>query len=228
MARPLREKVKEFLEWLEHAYFVGFILIALGAGRAVNALLITFTGMPELWRTPIWLLSAGLVMTCLVALGNHFRRQRVEAGPPQLQSDPPPPLPPARPQTVAAKKVEERVFVDVTPEYLAGFFKGHTNIQGQRLFSPYRGKWMERSGHLGEVQHVQLTELLQVSFQELVGGVTMSMFFSTRWTDHFSVMKPGDPLTVQGRIDNAGANIVSLQDCELVSHGPHSSPIVQT
>jgi hypothetical protein len=170
-------------------------------------------------------IAAGGVLNSIVL----FRKPDVPLPPSAAQNQPPPlSPPPPLPPMESAKKAEERIFVDVTPEYLAGFFKDHTNIQGQRLFSPYKGKWMERSGHLGEVSHVHLTELLQVSFEELVGGVTMSMFFSTRWTDHFSVMKRGDPLTVRGRIDNAGPNIVSLQDCELVFYGSHSSPIVQT
>jgi hypothetical protein len=156
-------------------------------------------------------------------------RNRDAPLPPSTSATPiPTPIPtPTAASVIEQPRPEERIFIDVTPEYLAGFFKEHTDIQAQRLLSAYIGKWMESSGHLGEVSRVSFTELLQVSFQE-VAAVTVIMFFSLEWADRLSVIKRGSPITVIGKIERAGGNFVSFYDCELISQGQHSSPIVQT
>jgi len=66
------DKTKSTLEWLEHGRFVLDILIGLGGGTIVRALLLTLTHINRVWITPIWLLSAALVIGLSVLIGNKF------------------------------------------------------------------------------------------------------------------------------------------------------------
>ena len=65
-------KVKSFLEWLEDGKTVAELLIAFGGGALVRAALHRFTQIPSEWITPIWLVSAGLVMLVFLWVGKKL------------------------------------------------------------------------------------------------------------------------------------------------------------
>jgi len=169
-----------------------------------------------------WVPWAAVCAVALITAAFGYWGRRPAAAPQPRQADPPspPPLSATTPATAHATEVdEERIFIDVNPEYLGGFFKQYTDMQAQRLFNPFIGKWIEKSGTLGEVNLVKHTDLIQVLFQEQA-DTNLIMFFSVKWADHLSVLRRGDPLTVAGRIGSGKANAVVLDDCELVRHAP--------
>jgi hypothetical protein len=110
---------------------------------------------------------------------------------------------------------EERTIVDVTPEYLAGFFDGHTSIQAQKLADAFIGKWVKVSGPLGNVG--SFTTFSQVTFAS-TSNVMVYMLFRNRAfaEDTLSVLKKGDEITVLGKIDRIEPLDVQLDNCELV------------
>lgn len=68
----LMKKFAEVLDWLMRAHFVVILLISLGAGTVVKAVLTLFTGIPALWITPLWLFSAAAIMIVLSLLWRRF------------------------------------------------------------------------------------------------------------------------------------------------------------
>jgi hypothetical protein len=141
---------------------------------------------------------------------------------------------------------EERTIVDVTPEYLAGFFDGHTSIQAQKLADAFRGPRTATFPHQHEppqVRHVRpgkvvergpligkwvkvsgplgnvgsFTTFSQVTFAS-TSNVMVYMLFRNRAfaEDTLSVLKKGDEITVLGKIDRIEPLDVQLDNCELV------------
>jgi hypothetical protein len=110
---------------------------------------------------------------------------------------------------------EERTIVDVTPEYLAGFFDDHTSIQAQKLADAFIGKWLKVSGPLGNVGSFKYSS--QVTFAS-TSNVMVYMLFRDRALveDTLSVLKRGDQITVLGKIDRIEPLDVQLDNCELV------------
>lgn len=83
MAANFWEKISAWLDWLGKGYLIVEILGGLGGGTMVKALLKTYTDLPSVWVTPIWLLMAAVFVALLVILGNkklhRSERQRVAA-----------------------------------------------------------------------------------------------------------------------------------------------------
>jgi hypothetical protein len=66
LAQTFFQRFGEWVDWVERGYFVVWLLGALGAGKIVNALLVTHTSLPHIWVTPIWLISSALVLAIIV------------------------------------------------------------------------------------------------------------------------------------------------------------------
>ena len=55
------DKIRRALDWAHHAYWIGELLISLGIGKRVQALITKrFSVSPE-WSLPLWLIISGLV-----------------------------------------------------------------------------------------------------------------------------------------------------------------------
>jgi hypothetical protein len=68
------EKTKYTLDWLQHGYLLVQILAAFGVGKAVNAILGSYTKIPSVWITPIWLLVSAATVALFVVIGNKLSR----------------------------------------------------------------------------------------------------------------------------------------------------------
>ncbi|HEY6767213.1 MAG TPA: hypothetical protein VI386_20825 [Candidatus Sulfotelmatobacter sp.] len=72
----IKDKIKSAFEWLEHGKTLVELVLALGGGATVRALLHQFTKIPGIWITPIWLLSSAVFLWLLLkALGHASRTQ---------------------------------------------------------------------------------------------------------------------------------------------------------
>jgi hypothetical protein len=76
----LAEKTKYFLDWMQHGYLIVQVLISIGLGKALKAILVTYTHMPPVWITPLWLLASALMMALLVFIGNQLRKRQGQGG----------------------------------------------------------------------------------------------------------------------------------------------------
>lgn len=69
------DKVKNALDWFGRGQVVVQILLALGAGTVVRALIHIYTGLNAFWITPVWLLASGFFLALLIMAGNTLNRR---------------------------------------------------------------------------------------------------------------------------------------------------------
>jgi hypothetical protein len=116
--------------------------------------------------------------------------------------------------------VPGRVFVgeNITPEYLASFFKDHTAIQASQLAKPFIGKWIELSGPLGDVVCLDPKYGAQVTLQQSDDDWNgyRYMYFDPPWLEHLAMLRRGDPLTIIGEIKSIDGALVTMHHCELI------------
>jgi hypothetical protein len=108
----------------------------------------------------------------------------------------------------------ERIFVDVTPEYLVDCYKGRMIAEGGRLVAPYIDKWVKWSRTVNDV-----------SVNETRGGIVwcdmidssklIVMIFSAKWVERLSILKRGGQITVSGRLQSVSLVNIELANCEL-------------
>jgi hypothetical protein len=115
---------------------------------------------------------------------------------------------------------DARVFVDVAPAYLAGFFEQHTNALATRLVEPFLDKWLKVSGSVYEVGAFSGGSAM-LSFEYSETSPWVFMFFSDKKvaTERLPVLQRGNRVTVIGKIRSVSRNRVTLSDCELVDNG---------
>jgi hypothetical protein len=96
-----------------------------------------------------WLASAGymIVAVVLFVAGIKWPRIKQKLSGPSSGS-----LPLAAHPADTFTQGENRQFVNVTAQYLMGFYRqGHTSVQANKLAEAFMGKWMKVSGPLGDV-----------------------------------------------------------------------------
>lgn len=69
------EKTKRGLDWLQHGYLIVQLLSSGAVASAVKAMLVTYTHVPHVWITPLWLLTSAAMMTLLVFVGNRLQKR---------------------------------------------------------------------------------------------------------------------------------------------------------
>ncbi len=68
-----KKECAELMDWLIRVHFGVTLLVGLGVGTVVRALLRTYTKIPGVWILPLWLLSAAATMGLLSFLWNKYR-----------------------------------------------------------------------------------------------------------------------------------------------------------
>lgn len=114
--------------------------------------------------------------------------------------------------TTAASPVPDRIFVDVTPEFLSKLFNEHLNVQARKLIEVYIGKWIRVSGSLGDVYEAQVT----FAYRTFETIVFMYPGKNKQFIDRCSVLSCGQHIDVIGKIKDVNAIEVHLEDCELI------------
>jgi tRNA_anti-like len=114
---------------------------------------------------------------------------------------------------------EKREIVDVTPEYLIGFYRqGHTSVQARKLAEAFLGKWIKVSGPVGDILGAYDNQRMVVfSDRSIYEHDFVNMFFrdNTRF-GQLSTLKPGDMITVIGQVQDVNQLEIWLNNCELV------------
>jgi hypothetical protein len=74
----LWSKVREQLEWAHHGKLLLEVLLSLGAGQAVRALLKTAaTKVPDVWITPLWIFATAIILAVFVYFNSRRTVQKV-------------------------------------------------------------------------------------------------------------------------------------------------------
>jgi len=110
-----------------------------------------------------------------------------------------------------------RILVDVTPQYLTGFFKEHTDIQAKKLLEAFVGKWIRVSGPVGDVYRNDENHATVYFYPPTYGRTQVLMYFNDKTIieNQLSVLRKGDRITVIGQIDWASSGALELDNCEL-------------
>lgn len=111
------------------------------------------------------------------------------------------------------KREDARTVVDITPAYLLGLFKNHTHLEARKLVEPYLRTWMRLSG---TVENIDSGSLRLAEYQLSSDGGYTLLYFAERWKDRLAVIRPGESVTVLGKIDEVRPYCVVLVTCELV------------
>jgi hypothetical protein len=119
---------------------------------------------------------------------------------------------------------EERMLLDVKPEYLLGFFGKYNNAQAQKILEPYIGKWVQISGEVisvdpetpifpSDAPRIKVMIRTRTSTRFTV----FARFQGKRWVNRVEVLRPqGESITVFGQIADIAAFGLSLVKCEVV------------
>jgi hypothetical protein len=73
------ERFKFILEWIEHGRLAAEIVGSFAAGKTLKAVLATYTSIPPIWITPIWLSFAAIVLYLLIWIGRRGKSQQKQA-----------------------------------------------------------------------------------------------------------------------------------------------------
>src|SRR5438105_1880599 len=113
---------------------------------------------------------------------------------------------------------EERIFLpeDITPQFLQGFYRQHTEVQADKLAASYKGKWMRVVGTVFNVRDSYTGFEVPVQVR---GDPDVAIFltFDRKWGGHVSILRRDDPIEAVGRIRSIGGWGVNLERCELIS-----------
>lgn len=71
----LFSRADKFFNWLEHGYLLVQIAVAIGVGRLIRAILLSYTKLPGPYVSAIWWLSGGIALTALMVAGQRWHRR---------------------------------------------------------------------------------------------------------------------------------------------------------
>jgi hypothetical protein len=120
---------------------------------------------------------------------------------------------PSVPLTESASSAD-KIFLNVTPDYLIDLFKDRTVSEGHRLTGVYLGKWMRLSGSLDTIEGPDEYGDISIHFSTPEHNI-ISMVFSKDWVSQFAVLRPGQKISVVCRVKDVSPVFLRLEKCEL-------------
>lgn len=127
---------------------------------------------------------------------------------------PPSVVPPSVVPPPQGTRTPVRTFVEVEPAVLLGLLSDHTDVQGQRLITPYVGKWLRVAGSVWDVREMSGKTYVQIHVgpeKTLVG-----LLFEPEWGDRLGVLRKNDAISAIGKVESVSTSAVTLHECELV------------
>jgi hypothetical protein len=113
---------------------------------------------------------------------------------------------------------QDKIIVDVTPEYLWNLFRGNTSIQGNNLAQPFLNKWMIVCGPLGDVSPLlPNAKQIMVTFRFRFNNLRdVHMYFNESCLPDLETIMQGNNIAVVGIIDTVTGSYLQLKECKLV------------
>lgn len=124
-----------------------------------------------------------------------------------------PPLSPSTAQN------EQRVFTDITPEQLIGFYKKYNSAQADQIVKTYIGQPLKASGVVYDVERIGDDVRMLLMVKGMSGWTHYAIsarFDDQRWKDRAVVFDKGETVTVAGRILGVSETSVLLEHCEII------------
>jgi hypothetical protein len=112
-----------------------------------------------------------------------------------------------------------RIETTVSLPTLMGFYHGRTEVEADRLFEPYRGKWRRVSNAVvAEVRHDAMTDGTQLVLWIPRGAEEADSVyaqFGPKWNDRIIILRRDQKITAFCKLDSAASSVVFMNDCEL-------------
>ena len=108
---------------------------------------------------------------------------------------------------------------NITLDELRNFYKDRTQIEADKLISPYINKWITVEGKVAEISRFYSYDNICSVFWHSEEGLSThtELKFGQQWKSRIELLRKGDIITVDGKIRNVdGANVV-LDDCALIN-----------
>jgi hypothetical protein len=196
--------IRDFAAFLSALWHEWKILLTGGSIVAVLALL-SFGGVKSIPQYVNWLIIG---VTFVMAVFHAWRNERTNVARTKRDVSTEVPVPASAP---------ERIVIDVTPEYLMGFYKEHTDVQAAKLAESYIGKWIKQSGKVANVASSESMRTWEVYFADSRAEYIVSLAFDQTWADRVSVLKRGEQISVLGQIGRFDGSHLHLVHCELLA-----------
>ncbi len=123
-----------------------------------------------------------------------------------------------------APNTTERIFIDITPEQLVGFYKKYNSAQADDLVKPYISQWVKVSGSVNDVNREKgFTEpdtvRLSLAVEDANGWIVYAVladFNDQRWMNRALVFRKDEKATVVGKIKRVMPSGMAVVNCEIV------------
>lgn len=128
--------------------------------------------------------------------------------------------------TTQPPSTAERVFVPngTALEDMTGLYKGHTDLQGEKLTHVYLGKWVRVDGTLrnlyGSLGGTYAVHLSRSGREGSAPDGVPRLEFNPEWADRLATIPVGGKISVVGKIRKIESHCVWIDDCELVEPIP--------
>jgi hypothetical protein len=110
---------------------------------------------------------------------------------------------------------EERVSANITSDNLRTFYRGRTQIEGDRLAEPYINKWITLEDKVTNISLKNFPNGYQITCTD---NFVYALFdFSNKWKNRIELLRVGDVITVCGKITSVNSSVILLTDCELIN-----------
>lgn len=110
--------------------------------------------------------------------------------------------------------IQKRIYVEHSIEELSKMFEGVTTDEGQARVEKYLGKWKRVSGAFSDRTKYPDGYTVTIA-QTPLKGPYLLMNFETTWNDRVAILKPGQAISVEGKIRRIERNYVWLEKCDL-------------
>jgi hypothetical protein len=108
---------------------------------------------------------------------------------------------------------KQRIFVDVSPEYLMAIYKDNMSFQADRIFADFVGKWMKLSGPIANISILgdESVSVTISSSKDILG-----LYFDTEWKERLSVLRKGAIINAECQIKEADSWTMKFEHCRLI------------
>lgn len=189
--------------------------------------------LQSLWTAgikPGYLVLSGFVLFVVATVSVVFRQHQIieqRLGPPMqafvgVTIEPKEEADATQLQTESQISQSGRIFVpkDVTMDSLMGLYRGHTNLQGEKLTHVYLGKWLRVDGILTNLSSYQdgsySVFMVRKGKPKNQHDSVPTLIFDPEWGDRLATIPVGGNISVIGKISKIQKYSVWLENCELV------------
>jgi hypothetical protein len=184
------------------------------AGVIVGCGLIVWSVSP---RTLLSVVAGITVALVILGVGAEMLAARKKPAAAPLE---PPRTPSVDPPAQLRHTEPDFVGPSITTAYLSEIYRDRTHIQADKLAATFVGKQIEVSGSVAIVTALNATETtLTIDMDRVTQGFSAAWILFSGDRGRLEMLRPGDRITVSGKIKVFDQSEIQLVDCRLESVG---------